>query len=400
VRRLLALALLLAGCAAPAPEPRTGAWHVELAVQGQVLPFNLELARDASGWQAWFVNGEERVAAEQVEVGGGRVRIAMPSFQMALEAELVGGALVGTLSVVKSDGPNRFALRAVPGAHRFSETLEPPAIDVGGTWAATFTEDGQAPYPAVAELVQQGAQVTGTFLTPKADHRYLAGEVRGRTLRLSAFDGYHVFLYRLTLTDDGRLVGDHWSAAGEHDALELRRDPAARLPDADALTALKPGFDRLAFEFPDLDGRPVSLDAFRDKVVVVTLAGSWCPNCRDEARFLAPLRERLKGRGLEVVSLQFEHAGGFAEAAAQVRVMRAAAGVGYPQLIAGTSDKQDAASRLPMLDGVQAYPTTLFLDRSGRVRRIHTGFSGPGTGAHYAALTASFEATIEQLLRE
>jgi len=393
-------ALALVGCSAPPPEPVTGPWRAEIMIQGQAMPINFELAKGAGGWQCWFINGEERVVAEQVTLDGDLLTLAMPSFQMAIEGRFADGALVGQLTVVKSDGPNRFPLRALPGSHRFFETLEKPAIEVSGRWAATFTEDGAAPYPAVAELHQQGAQVTGTFLTPTADHRYLAGEVRGRELHLSAFDGYHVFLYRVTMTDDGRLVGDHWSAASEHDALVMRRDPDARLPDLEALTALKPGYDRLDFEFPDLEGRPVALAAFLGQVVVVTIAGSWCPNCRDEARFLAPLRERLKDRGFEVLSLQFEHAGEFAAAAAQVRVMRAAAGIGYPQLIAGISDKQDAASRLPMLNGVFAFPTTLFLDRSGRVRRIHTGFSGPGTGARYAELTASFERTIAALLAE
>lgn len=401
MKPLLALLVLaLGGCARPAPEPAPGPWRAEIELQGQTMPINFELAKGAQGWQAWFVNGPERVAAEEVAIADGELRIAMPSFQMTLEATLEDGALVGTLTVVKSDGPNRFPLRARPGSHRFFEMLEAPRIQVGGVWAATFTEDAAAPYPAVAELVQSGAQVTGTFLTPKADHRYLAGEVRGDALYLSAFDGYHVFLYRLRLADDGRLVGDHWSAAGEHDALVMQRDPRARLPDLEALTALKPGHDRLEFEFPDLAGRPVALASFRGQVVVVTIAGSWCPNCRDEARFLAPLRERLKDRGFEVVSLQFEHAGEFAAAAAQVEVMRAAAGIGYPQLIAGISDKQAAAQRLPMLNGVFAFPTTLFLDRAGRVRRIHTGFSGPGTGAHYTELTASFVATVEGLLAE
>jgi len=40
---------------------------------------------------------------------------------------------------------------------------------------------------------------------------------------------------------------------------------------------------------------------FRDKVVIVSIGGSWCPNCHDEAAFLAPLYRERHARGLEIV---------------------------------------------------------------------------------------------------
>jgi hypothetical protein len=49
---------------------------------------------------------------------------------------------------------------------------------------------------------------------------------------------------------------------------------------------------------------------------------------------------------------------------------------------------------------VFAFPTTLFVDRRGQVRRIHTGFSGPATGEHYDRLVRDFEAQAETLLAE
>jgi hypothetical protein len=105
-------------------------------------------------------------------------------------------------------------------------------------------------------------------------------------------------------------------------------------------------------------------------------------------------------RGLEVVELMFEHFGDFTQAAAATRRFRDHFNLQYPTLIAGTSDKDAAAKRLPQLNGIFAFPTTVFLDRKGRVRRIYTGFSGPGTGGHYQQLTEDFDATVEQLLAE
>jgi thiol-disulfide isomerase/thioredoxin len=108
--------------------------------------------------------------------------------------------------------------------------------------------------------------------------------------------------------------------------------------------------------------------------VIVTLAGSWCPNCHDEAALLAEMHRRKRDRGLEVISLMFEQFGDFERAREAVYRFRDRHRVGYTTLVAGISDKDDAASKLPQLNGVYAFPTTIFVDRSGRVRKIHRAF--------------------------
>ena len=157
-------------------------------------------------------------------------------------------------------------------------------------------------------------------------------------------------------------------------------------------TDMKDPAVKLQFTFPDLDGKPVSLSdpRFQGKVVIVTLAGSWCPNCHDEAAFLAQLYREHRAQGLEIVSLMFEHFGDFTQAANATRRFRKSTGIDYVTLIAGTSDRDEAAKALPQLTGVFAFPTTIWVDRAGVVRKIHAGFSGPATGAHYTELTREF----------
>ncbi len=72
----------------------------------------------------------------------------------------------------------------------------------------------------------------------------------------------------------------------------------------------------------------------------------------------------------------------------------------WPLLLAGISDKTAAGSTLPDLTAVLSYPTTIFVGRDGRVRKIHSGFAGPGTGRHHQELVAELEAAIEELLAE
>ena len=69
-------------------------------------------------------------------------------------------------------------------------------------------------------------------------------------------------------------------------------------------------------------------------------------------------------------------------------------------MLGGTSNKSDAAAALPDVDTVIAYPTTIFVGRDGTVRKIYSGFSGPGTGEHYDKLVAEFEAMLKTLLDE
>lgn len=382
-----------------------GAWRGVIEIQGKELPFQMEVAYpgDSAQPRVAFINGEERVPADRVQIEGDAVALVMPAFNTRIDAKLNEDVLAGTLTKITSGGKaQRMPVTITHGEqYRFFPMLKPADVDVSGRWAVTFTEPDGKTYPAVGEFEQQGSQVYGTFLTPTSDHRYLAGEVRDGRLYLSAWDGYHVFLYEADVSDEA-MHGGFWSGASWHETWVAQRDENAELPDMDKQTYLKEGVEHFDFTFPDTDGNPVSLSdpRFQNKVVIVQLAGSWCPNCADETRFLAPWHRNNRDRGIEVVALMFEHFNDFDAAAEQVRIWRETYGVEYPTLVAGISDKQDAASRLPQLNAFLAFPTTLFIGRNGEVARIHTGFNGPATGARYEEEIAQFNATVDELLQE
>lgn len=270
-----------------------------------------------------------------------------------------------------------------------------------GSWAAEFgTPDKR--YPAVGEFRQQGRKVTGTFLTPTGDHRFLEGEFDGRELRLSKFDGGHVFLYRAILDEAGRLNGRFWSGLASEESFTAIKDANASLAGAAEATQLAEGATRLDFRFQDLAGNRISITDpfFKGKVVIVVLAGSWCPNCHDEAAFLSQLHRDRRDEGLEVISLMFEQLEDPVAAAEAVYRFRDRHRIQYTTLLAGNSDKDDAAAKLPQLNAVLAFPTTIFVDRAGEVRGIHTGFNGPATGRHYDELVEDFNQRINTLLNE
>src|SRR5262249_50663971 len=135
----------------------------------------------------------------------------------------------------------------------------------------------------------------------------------------------------------------------------------------------------LRFSFPNLNGRMVSNtdDQFRGKVVIVNIGGSWCPNCHDEAPFLAGLYRTYHGRGLEVVLLSFEEAEQLKNPV-RLRAFIKRYGIDYTVLMPG--EPKELADKLPQGVNLNSFPTSFILGRDGRVRSVHAGFPGAASG--------------------
>jgi thiol-disulfide isomerase/thioredoxin len=119
-----------------------------------------------------------------------------------------------------------------------------------------------------------------------------------------------------------------------------------------------------------LDGTSLSSEELRGRVVVVNFWATWCPPCRLEVPSLQKLWEERRGEGLVVVGLSRDQGGrGVVEAFLDER------GVTYPVALADR-DLVDAFGGTPGL------PTTLLLDREGRVRhRVYGYFTPPALRA-------------------
>jgi peroxiredoxin len=407
----LALALAVAaGCgreaASPSPVARfDGSWRAVLPVTGGDLPFGLEIGPEGDRHVAWLINGPERAEVTDVTIDGDRIVMGMPGYPHRLEARLVDDRLEGEVKFMRPGGEYTSArMVAERGAGwRFFPPSPGEVADFSGRWALTFRDpESGRESTGIAELSQQGRNVTGTVLRESGDDRYIAGEARGDTVFLSRFDGGSAYLYVARLGEDGTLAGDFRTGTGAYRELSGRRDAGAKLADVTSLTQVSGEAGPFSFTFPDLDGQPVSLadERFRDKVVIVTIGGTWCPNCHDEATFLRDFLPARQERGLEVVQLMFEYTPDFASSAASVRDFVDKFGIGYPVLIAGTYESGAVQRALPQLEKFYAYPTMLVLDRQGRVRYTHTGFSGPATGVHYDEFVADFSALVDGLLAE
>ncbi|WP_276496504.1 peroxiredoxin family protein [Pontibacter litorisediminis] len=383
---------------------QTGSWRVALQhAEGKEIPFIMEAEEQNGKTVLYLVNGEERILVDEIEPQGDSVRIGLHIFDADLIAKVEGDKMTGRFVKNDTQEPYSVPFTAERGKeNRFEASPAPASFNFGGKWEVVFTPRDGSPYKAIGEFEQDGNYATGTFMTETGDYRYLEGQVAGNELKLSTFDGNHAYLFTATPGNDSTLTGHFYAGMKGYENWTAKRNPEAELASADTLTYLKPGYETLSFTFPNLDGEQVSLsdDKYKGKVVLVQLLGSWCPNCMDETNFLAPYYDKNKDRGLEIIGLGFERSPEFDKAAARLQKMQKRLNVNYDLLVAGTSDKEAAAKALPALNHVLSFPTTIFIGRDGKVRKIHTGFSGPGTGKYYEEWVADFNKTMEELLAE
>ncbi|MFM7562919.1 MAG: TlpA family protein disulfide reductase [Planctomycetota bacterium] len=389
-----------------AAQDLSGSWSAELESSGGPVTFGLVLEQNADGLQAFVTNGPETIKIPQVNWDGTNLRLGFDYFRSAIEATISGesGELQGLWTRRKGDrevAKLRFKAKRNEGKSAHPEACEPWL----GKYLVHFSNSSD---PAIGVFRRDESSptepegVVGTFLTTTGDMRYLAGGVTGDELRLSCFDGTHVYLFRCRRDTAGKLAGDFWSGASSHQTWTGIRDDKVELPDGFALTKAQGDVDWGALKFPDLNGQLRSLDDpdFRGQAKLVYLFGSWCPNCHDAARFFGELQREYGERGLKVVGLAFEATGDFAVDSEQVRIYQKRHQADYPLLVAGIADKEIASRSLPFLDRVRSFPTAILVDRKGVVRNVYTGFNGPATEAAYREQAEQFRSRIEQLLGE
>lgn len=406
---LLLLPSACSGQSTPATV-KPGTYRAVLKTKGGELPFGLDIqptATDPKTYTVFAINGNERLKMDPATVQNDSLRIPMTLFESELVAKINGNQLRGVWRRRRTAQQTQtLPFSAQHGlAYRFVPDNKSATTNLTGKWATDFgSKSGKVDtVNAVGVFDQKGNRLAGTFLTPTGDYRYLDGNVVGDSLFLSCFDGSHIYLFKAKHDPATKtLTGGHWAGVSGYEAWVARFDPAADLPDPAKLTYLKPGAKTLNFSFPEPGGKTVSTTdpRFKNKVTIVQIMGSWCPNCMDETNFLSPWYKRNKQRGVEVVGLAFERSAEMSESGPKIERMKQRFQIDYPVALAGTNDKAQASKALPDLNAVVAFPTTIFIDKKGQVRHIHTGFSGPGTGKYYDQYVEEFNRLVDKLLAE
>jgi thiol-disulfide isomerase/thioredoxin len=411
VASFVVLGLLFANSPARAQQRASidGLWDATVVAGGAEVPFRFEISTTGSDVHGFFFEGDRKVGSTSGPFVDGKLTLDYEFLNTVLEATLVDDQLTGTYRNRRPNSrPQDIRMR------RFTPvalgSTEPPQL--AGTWEMRrVAEEVSAPRDTRTWQVflrQSGAEVSGSILRIDGDTGTLVGHWRDGKLVLSHFAGERPNLFEATMNADGTLAVTlngtaHYLVARTGDA---RAKGIPEPPDPSRYTSVKDPTTPFQFAFPDLTGQTVAnTDArFRGKVVLLTIGGSWCPNCHDEAPFLSELYADYRARGLEIVGLMFENDPDPKVARPRVQSFIKRYDVKYAMLIAGTVNPSPSSKTineaLPQVVNFGAYPTTILLGRDGRVRNVHAGFASPATGEEHVRLKREMREIIERLLAE
>ena len=115
-----------------------------------------------------------------------------------------------------------------------------------------------------------------------------------------------------------------------------------------------------AFSVTTLDGRTLTRDDLKGKVVLVNFWATWCPPCRAEIPDLIALQAKYPDQ-LLVLGISEDEA-----PVDEVKAFVAAQKMTYPVAMVNDSLRQ-------AFHGVSALPTTFVIDREGRIQQRHVG---------------------------
>ena len=447
-RTLLTLVVVALASLLPAQEPQAGSeqrrppvipsivgrWDSQLLpMQGSGDPVDFTIAiqvvqRDL---RADLLNGPSRIPFTQVEWKDPDLTLHMAQYDGTITARCADkscDSLAGIYNRPRGESVVQFKFQAK--RHPIELQHSPTAWqwpNLAGDWKFSFDVPENDPERvARAHFVQSAAEgsdnggvdaeINGTIAPVSGDLGLLHGTIilddkkngKAPHFRLTRFDGIHVIVVKGVVGGEGLVSGTITFSftkpivfTGERLSAGPAATGSAALPDPETMTRVAD--PEQPFQFSGIDpetGKQVtSADPrFQGKPVIVDIFGTWCPNCHDEAPLLADLYNRYRAQGLEVVALAYEYTDDHARDARLLKLFRDTYAIQFPMLIAGTTDSGQIAKTLPQLKNFGAYPTTIFLDRQGRVKAIHAGFEGPATGS-YEEVKAHFEKLVEEIVK-
>lgn len=362
-------------------------------LDGTTLKQHITLTDDLS---FIFHNAEERIESESI-VTNDTIYIEMPVYH----THFIGTIQNDSTIAGKWYNPNRTNNYSIDFVMHKNNEINRVDWESARSqrYAVRFSPNTEDEYPAVGIIHRAGNHLKGTFLTETGDYRFLEGELNIDEATLQCFDGSHVFHFNMTMTADSLLNGEFKSGVHWSEPFVAVKNDSYTLTDPDSLT-FQSTEGPFTFSAMGLDGeiKTFSTADYTGKVTIVQILGTWCPNCLDETKYYGELAENINDERLQIIPVAFEASEDFGTNISRLKTYQHELNLPFTPYLGGRAKKSAANEVFPMLNHVMSFPTSIFIDQTGEVRRIHTGFYGPGAEMEYEHFKTSTEELVHKLL--
>ncbi len=380
---------------------------VSFESKSKFVPFNFIIQyNSAANPNMLIINGpdtllfNEVITGRDIRTGDDTFLITLHPYDAVLKGVFQEDKMKGYFIV--RDKPDYFmSFEAKFGQdHRFNKTQENSIYQISGLYQTVFSDTSSNRYDAIGEFKQKNQLVTGTFRTETGDYGFLSGELSGSHLSLSCFDGSHAFLFEAFVQGDS-LNGFFYSGKHYKTTWKAVKVTNSVLKSPDSLTAMKDFSQQFQFRFQTPENVTIDFnsDEYKNKIKIVQILGSWCPNCRDESTFLVNYLSENQHPDLKVVGLAFERYPDRERSMQRIKKYKSSLNINYEIAYGGRANKDSASAALPQLTEIISFPTMIFVDRENHIYKIHTGFDGPAT-SKYDEFKNDFHATIQYLINK
>ena len=371
--------------------------------ENKQLPFLIFLDINSAAPTGYFLNGAEQTSIPEIRLHGDSLSLIFSEYNAAMCGIWNGKEWRGKFFRYRSDTSwNEFISTPKENLKEYNPSAIPIGIPLVGKFQVYMTSINGIDSTTTANFWIKNDSIFGTFIAPDGDYGLLAGVQFGSKITLTRFTGWQAFI--MELEQHGKnWNGSLYSRSGKPVAFTLA-------PHTTPESEIKPVHNtimknrKIPFTFygTTSTGKIVSSTdtIFREKALLIDIMGTWCHNCLDAAPILQHLYAEFGKNGLAVIGLAFEITENPEVAKKNLTLFQKRYGITYPVLFCGSTNDANVNLKLrSQLNDFYAYPTTIFVDRKGVVKKIHVGFNGPGTGDEYQEQVKQYYETVKQCVQ-
>ena len=384
-----------------------GAWIFNLELKKAELPFLLKIKKDSNHYSASLFNAEEIIEIKNVEYSESDKKVTIEiANHISLEGKLQNNQIIGHWIKHGRNPEYKVPFKATKTKQlsRFQVTSKQ---NIAKKWKVVFSPHDISKPPKEGLLLFKSFSpvVRASVLTKTGDYRYLEGQIKNNELTLYGFDGVFAFVFKGTINSKSSkelsLIKGIMHAGKDHsEPFAAQADANFELPDPEKITYVEPKDSLLKFKLKNSEGSFVNFSGKSSRATILQIFGSWCPNCIDETLFINTWLKENPTVAVDIYAIAFEREQNEKVALKTLKKLKSKLNMQYSLLLGAATKETTVKDLFPEIKQFISFPTTIYIDKTGKVRKIHTGFNGPATGYYFEEFSKNFDSFVKKLSSE